>query len=262
MLVQKILGFVLALGLANSAYSDGETPETPNAVDTTYEIGMKLAKSLPSAAAEALTLDLPTLTELWVLQSVSGVPGKIIPYYVVAAFVAQVVRTNCKDYLTDGNPSVLCGAIAGITKYGLRGALVGKSGGILLEEFAKGAADIGKYEYDRARIVEAFKRDDAVEVASIVFYDEIFNFVFAATLPFVMEKIYNRASKSILPGKNDFFSAFLVPFFLTVNIYTFNSYLGKPIADVIEAVPSYVGAVPNLVSGLFTSSDEHVKKEL
>lgn len=225
MLGKKFLNLFLGFALSSSVFAEEKT------------VGESLLKAIPNAAADALTTDLPVnlaLASASAVGIVSGVPFMIVPTFTLGAFLGQLVRHTCKDYYTDGEPSMFCGAIAGATKYGSRSILLGDSGLSLAVTMLRGSLDIGIYEMDRPSLIEGFKNNDTKKVVGIIGRNELANeFLFKQGLFNVMTYFgfsgfqYKQSSTSVK-------IAFLVPALISASAYTTNQYFSEYVKYFFE----------------------------
>lgn len=242
MLGKRILACVLVLGLTSSAVAANSTALAPS-------FGSVVVKAIPNAAGEALTSDLFVVGGLIAavkIGFIKGIPPQILIPYTVGAFASQMVRSTCKHYVSDGQPSVVCGLVAGATKYGTRSELLtfaGKDFAITGNELAikavRGAADIGQYELHRKSLIEAIVGGDVATAAMIIYQTEIFNYLFEIGIA-----VYT--AQQVTADANALKTALLVPTLIVTSIYTTSAYLGDPVK---ASIASGIDMISNAIYG-------------
>jgi hypothetical protein len=211
MLEKKLLGIVLAVGLTRPIFAKEKTFE---------EI---VVKAIPEAAADALTTDLPVMFGMATLSAmglISGIPFGIVPHFVTGACLGQLVRHTCKDLYTDGEPSVLCGMIAGATKYGSRSLLLGAPWVYIAVDMIRGSMDLGIYEMDRPSLVDGSVKENAVRVAGVIGRNELVNALLIQRELYAFMKGLGYSNFEYKLGLNTVKIAFLVPTLISTSFYT------------------------------------------
>jgi hypothetical protein len=227
---KKILGVILALGLASPVFANAN--QTQSSIEP---------NPIAAAAVDALTVDFPVAVVLAAASAagiISGVPAILIPPFVAGAFGGQLVRYVCKNHYSEGEPSVMCGALAGAVKYGLRSSLLGMPPGIpLLMNMIRGAVDIGNYEWGRKELIEAARAGERSRVAGMIFTNEIFNEMFKAGFYFMTGTPYYDNTQPDKTLSNIAKTALLVPAAISTSIYTTNAWFGDSIKKFLSPAP-------------------------